>query len=78
MKYIHEESRINKQLKGFIEVLDQYGYYVYININSIKYYRKNVEDRFLIITDEEKYCLTEEEFYKVLSKMNTIEKLEGF
>lgn len=78
MKYIHEESRINKQLKGFIEVLDQRGYYVYININSIKYYRKNVEDRFLIITDEEKYCLTEEEFYKVLSKMNTIEKLEGF
>ena len=78
MKYIYEESRINKQLKGFIEVLDQRGYYVYININSIKYYRKNIEDRFLIITDEETYCLTEEEFYKVLSKMNTIEKLEGF
>ncbi len=78
MKQIKEESRINKQLKGFIELLDQRGYYIYIKVNSIKSYRKKDEDRVLIKTDEETYCLTEEEFYKVLSKMNTIEKLEGF
>lgn len=78
MKQIKEELRINKQLKGFIEILDQKGYYVYINVNSIKSYRKRDEDRVLIKTNEETYCLTEEEFYKVLSKMNTIEKLEGF
>lgn len=78
MKQIKEESRINKQLKGFIEILDQHGYYVYIHVNSIKYYRKRDEDKFFIQTDDERYCLTEEEFYKVLSKMNTIEKLEGF
>lgn len=78
MKYINEKTRINKQLKGFIEILDQKGNYAYINKNTIKSYRSNGENKFLIITDDEKYCLTEEEFYKFLSKMNTIEKLEEF
>ena len=78
MKQIKEELRINKQLKGFIEILDQKVGYLYINKNSIKSYRSIGEDRFLIITDEERYCLTEEEFYKFLSKMNTIEKLQCF
>tara|TARA_Y100000034_G_C6819943_1_gene369163 strand:- start:310 stop:540 length:231 start_codon:yes stop_codon:yes gene_type:complete len=69
---IKEETRIEENINGFIELLCRNGRYVYINKNSIKSYSKITDSKFLIETDKNQYYLDEEQFNKFYLSMTDV------